>query len=215
MPLENRVDPWGAIFRSTARGTFMGNRGGQLHNAQRQIVRQYATRRWITCLLEFKGRHRTVMSPGHYTELFFLDEAVAFAAGHRPCAECRRDRFKAFQAAWMRSGHSACAADEIDWLLHEHRLASGKRKVTYDAPLNSLPDGCFIQIDSDCHLVWGGALLLWAPEAYVRKRGAAASSTVTVLTPEPIVACLRQGYRPEIHASALAKLGDTGTSTAN
>ena len=88
MPFQNRVDPWGRIFRSSARGTLMGNRGGALHNERREIVRQHKGRRWITCVLEFKGRYRKVMTPGRYTELFFLDEAVAFAAGHRPCAEC-------------------------------------------------------------------------------------------------------------------------------
>ena len=96
MPLQNRVDPWGRFFRTTARGTFMGNRGGALHNEAREVVRPCAGRRWITCALEFKGRSRKVMTPGRYTELFFLDEAVAFAAGHRPCAECRRraERFR-------------------------------------------------------------------------------------------------------------------------
>src|SRR5690349_3702389 len=101
MPLQNRVDPFGYIFRSPARGTFMGNRGGALHNDQREIVRPFKSRQWITCLLEFKGRRRSVMSPRRYTELFFLDEAVAFAAGHRPCAECRRGRFNEFRRVWM------------------------------------------------------------------------------------------------------------------
>src|SRR5271157_3419192 len=118
MPLQNRVEPGGTIFVSSSRGTFMGNRGGALHNGKREIVRQYASRRWITCLLEYKGRRRSVMSQGHYTELFFLDEAVALAAGHRPCAECRRERFNAFKAAWARSGNSpggnSPLADEID-----------------------------------------------------------------------------------------------------
>src|ERR1700686_4131497 len=119
MPLQNRVEPGGAIVRSAARGTFMGNRGGALHNQKREIVRPYASRRWITCLLEFRGRRRSVMSPGRYTELFFLDEAVALAAGHRPCAECRRERFNAFRNAWRHAGDSregkkAPLADEID-----------------------------------------------------------------------------------------------------
>src|ERR1700739_433376 len=100
MPLQNRVNPSGVIFASPARGTLMGHRGGVLHNPQGESVRQYASRRWITCLLEFKGRHRVVMSPGRYTELFFLDEAVALAAGHRPCAECRRARVNDFRRAW-------------------------------------------------------------------------------------------------------------------
>jgi hypothetical protein len=206
MPLPNRVDPWGTIFRTNARGTFMGNRGGQIHNTRREIVRPYASRRWITCLLEFKGRHRTVMSPRHYTELFFLDEAVAFAAGHRPCAECRRDRFKAFQDAWMRSGHPACDADSIDKVLHESRLDARKQKLTFQAALNSLPQGCFVQIESAAYLVWDGALLLWSPEGYLRKRTRPTGSPVTVLSPKPVLGCFRHGYKPEIHASAFAKL---------
>ena len=85
MSLPNRVNPFGELFATPARGTLMGNRGGVIHNAAQQIVRQYRSRQWITCKLEFKGRRRKVMTPGLYTELFFLDEAVALAAGHRPC----------------------------------------------------------------------------------------------------------------------------------
>src|SRR5215472_11062105 len=112
MPLQNRVDPYGNLFRTAARGTFMGNRGGAIHNERREIVRRYASRRWITCVLQFKDRHREVMAPGRYTELFFLDEAVSFAAGHRPCAECRRQRYNEFRQAWG-SGPSL-RADDMD-----------------------------------------------------------------------------------------------------
>ena len=208
MPLQNRVDPCGAIFASPARGTFMGNRGGALHNRKREIVRQYASRRWITCLLEFKGRRRSVMSPGRYTELFFLDEAVALAAGHRPCAECRRARFNAFRDAWIRSGNpregNSVFADEIDRELHRARIDRRKRKLTHEASLKSLPDGCFIQIEGSSYLVWGDTLLLWSPDGYMEKRQWPNNLTVTILTPEPIVRCIRQGYRPEIHKSSLA-----------
>jgi len=110
MPLQNRVDPFGAIFRSPARGAMMGNRGGPLHNDLREIVRPCQGRRWIACVLEFKGRRRSVMSPGRYTELFFLDEAVALAAGHRPCAECRPERFHAYKKAWARRNEADPAA---------------------------------------------------------------------------------------------------------
>lgn len=207
MPLQNRVDPCGNIFACTARGTFMGNRGGALHNEKREIIRQYASRRWITCLLEFKGRRRSVMSPGRYTELFFLDEAVALAAGHRPCAECRRNRFSAFREAWMRSGDARvpgdCLADRIDTELHRTRIDAQKRKITYQASLSSLPDGCFVQIEGSTYLVWDRTLVLWSPEGYVNKLYEPHDLTVTVLTPGPIVRCIREGYRPEIHSSAL------------
>ena len=205
MPLQNRVDPCGMIFASPARGTFMGNRGGALHDRNREIVRQYASRRWITCLLEFKGRHRVVMSPGRYTELFFLDEAVALAAGHRPCAECRRERFNAFKAAWNRSGDPRdVLANEIDIQLHPTRIDHHRGKVTFHAPLNSLPDGCFVQIDGSSYLVYGDALLLWSPAGYVEKRNRPNDLIAQLLTPEPVVRCIRRGYKPEIHKSSLA-----------
>ncbi len=207
MALQNRVDPCGAILAFAARGTFMGNRGGVLHNQDREIVRPYASRRWITCLLEFKGRRRSVMSPNRYTELFFLDEAVALAAGHRPCAECRRDRFNVFKEAWVSSKDSnrgdLSLADQIDKELHAFRIDRKKQKVTYQETLNSLPDGCFVHMDGASHLVWGDSLFQWSPEGYLRKHHRPPDLTVTVLTPEPVVRCIRQGYRPEIPKSAL------------
>jgi hypothetical protein len=169
----------------------MGNRGGVLHNSEREIVRSYKSRRWITCVLEFRGRHRVVMAERRYTELFFLDEAVAFAAGHRPCAECRRERFKAFKAAWG----GAPFADEMDLELH------AARKVRYEATLGSLPDGCFVQMDGRAYLVWNDALLLWTPEGYTVRVRKPNDLTVQVLTPEPSARCFRQGYRPGIHSS--------------
>src|SRR5580658_555835 len=200
MPLQNRVDPFGNIFRTAARGTMLGNRGGALHNSDREIVRNYKSRRWITCVLEFRGRHRIVMSPNRYTELFFLDEAVAFAAGHRPCAECRRPRYNAFRHAWrrMKQQDSYPFADDMELELHPARIDCGK-KVTYEAGLSSLPDGCFVQIEGRAYLVWRDALLLWSPEGYRRRDERPKNSIVTVLTPEPIVGCFRHGYMPEIH----------------
>ena len=175
----------------------MGNRGGVLHNDNREIVRQYAGRRWITCLLEFKGWWRAVMSPNRYTELFFLDEAVALAVGHRPCAECRRDRFNAFKDAWARSkdlnGKNLPLVDQIDRELHASRIDGKKQKVTYQALLDELPDGCFVQIDGSSYLVWGDALFLWSPEGYLARQHRPSEGTVTVLTPEPVVRCLREG----------------------
>ena len=204
MPLENRVDPQGRIFRSPARGTMMGNRGGTLHNEGREIVRQYKHRRWIACVLEFRGRRRVVMSPGRYTELFFLDEAVALAAGHRPCAECRRERYNAFREAWRRANGAAelPRAGEMDVELHRARVDAQGRKVTYEAELDSLPDGCFVQIDQAPVLVWDASLWLWMPEGYAQRESRPSGLRVTVLTPEPIVKCLRNGYRADRHASA-------------
>jgi hypothetical protein len=206
MPLQNRVDPFGTIFRTPARGTFMGNRGGAIHNSDREIVRAFKSRRWITCVLEFRGRHRTVMSQGRYTELFFLDEAVAFAAGHRPCAECRRERFNAFKRAWQShkgaNRNAWVGADEIDAELHRNRIDGLRNKVTFEEALDALPNYCFIQIEGQPYLVLDDALLLWTPERYTTKIGKPHGLTVSVLTPRPIVECFRQGYQPEIHHSA-------------
>lgn len=213
MPLQNRVDPYGTIFRSPARGTMMGNRGGALHNEEREVVRGYKSRRWIACVLEFRGRRRSVMSPGRYTELFFLDEAAAFAAGHRPCAECRRGRFLAFQNAWKRcraDPGQAARADDIDRDLHRHRIDRQGRKITYEAALGSLPNGCFVEMDGAAALAWGDALLLWTPGGYARKIPRRDGLRVTVLTPEPIVECFRQGYEPGTHESRKLLIGKLG-----
>jgi hypothetical protein len=178
----------------------MGNRGGALHDDNREIVRRYKSRRWITCVLEFRGRNRQVMSPRRYTELFFLDEAVAFAAGHRPCAECRRERFNAFKKAWRQEDPPG--ADEMDAELHRARLDARRGKLTYDAPLDSLPNGCFVQLEGQAYLLWDDALLLWTPKGYSRRIAKRIGLTVAVLTPRPIVDCFRQGYQPEIHESS-------------
>jgi hypothetical protein len=213
MPLQNRVDPYGALFRSPARGTMMGNRGGALHNEEREIVRPFLGRRWITCVLEFKDRRRTVMTPRRYTELFFLDEAVSFAAGHRPCAECRRERFNAFKNAWRRRDQTnpkkLLLAPEIDAELHRTRVDDEKRKVTYQAELGSLPNGCFVQIDKAAYLVWDQSLLRWTPERYSSQDRRPDRMKVTVLTPQPVVECFLVGYVPEIHASSGKSWTDT------
>jgi hypothetical protein len=203
MPLQNRVNPFGDLFRTSARGTLMGNRGGVLHNGSREIVRSFKSSRWIACLLEFKRRHRIVMSERLYTELFFLDEAVAFAAGHRPCAECRRQHFNDFRNAWRRRSRPDALpmAGEMDSELHPARIDSRGAKVTYQAPGESLPDGCFVQLEEDAYLVWGTWLLLWTPEGYARRDDRPRNLIVTVLTPQPIVECFRQGYRPQLHSS--------------
>ena len=122
MPLQNRVTPFGTLVAVEGRGLLMGNRG-RLHDAKRRIVRYAQGRRWIACLTSFRGRRRTVMSPGLYTELFFLDEAVALAAGHRPCAECRRDDYVRFRAAWAGAVSEDISAEGMDVRLDADRLA--------------------------------------------------------------------------------------------
>jgi hypothetical protein len=141
------------------------------------------------------------MSEHRYTELFFLDEAVAFAAGHRPCAECRRERFEAFKDAWQRAqGKDAKRpfADEMDLELHPARIDKQRKKVVCQAALSSLPDGCFIQLDGSAYLVWQNALRLWTPQGYTSSESRPRDLIVAVLTPEPIVRCFREGYKPEV-----------------
>src|SRR5262245_55192180 len=147
MPRRNRVTPLGDVVAVPDRGTFMGNRG-VLHDEGGRVRRAWQVRRWLVCVLEFRGRQRRVVTPGRYTELFFLDEATALAAGHRPCAECRRGRFNAFRAAWAAafpdtSGSPLPTADEIDRRLHAERVGEDGSKRCFTARLNELPDGVF------------------------------------------------------------------------
>src|SRR2546427_447059 len=148
MPLQNRIDPWGHLQTVDARGTLLGNRG-ILHDGKREIVAQWRTKAWLTCRLAWKGRERTIMSPGSYTELFFLDEATAFSAGHRPCAECRRERFQEFKSLWIAANSEVSASPDppisaIDRIIHAERTLRGGKKVTYEAELGSLPGGAMV-----------------------------------------------------------------------
>lgn len=201
MPLQNRVQPTGEIVAHPARGLFMGNRGC-LHDDARRLVRERTGQRaWIVCELDFKGRRRVLMAPGRYTELFFLDEAVALAAGHRPCAECRRSAFTAFAEAWGRaSGTGTPRAPEMDAVLARSRVDRKGGRITFAAQLENLPDGAFVMGADGPALVHRGRLLPYAPEGYL---GAVTptTSTVTVLTPAPVIDVLR-AYRPVLHPSA-------------
>ena len=211
MPRQNRVTPFGEIIATPERGTFMGNRG-VLHDAEGRIRRAWQLKRWIVCVLEFRGRKRQVMTPGRYTELFFLDEATALAAGHRPCAECRHARFLAFCNAW-RTAHPAegrssrPTADEIDDRLHAERLAPDRSKRSFVAALDELPDGVFVTVAAwgeQAYLVWGDRLLAWSPGGYGERRRRPKGEEVKVLTPPSTVETIRAGYVPEIHPSAVA-----------
>ena len=205
MPLQNRVTPFGEIVASEARGTLMGNRGC-LHDEHRALSRrQWTTRAWVTCLLSFKGRRRQLMRPGYYTELFFLDEATALAAGHRPCAECRREAFRRFVDGWAtgagRAGARVRAAD-MDRAIQAERIERWRGKITFAAPLADLPDGVMIDRGGAAFLKWDRAVRPWSLAGYGPTTDFAADAAVTVLTPRPIVEAIRAGYRPEVHASA-------------
>ena len=198
MARQNRVTPAGEIVATPERGTFMGNRG-RLHDEHGRVRRAWQVKRWIVCVLQFKGRKRRLMRPGYYTELFFLDEATALAAGHRPCAECRRERFEAFRRAWAAGGELP-TAPQMDERLHAERLAPDGTKRTFTAPLAELPDGSFVARDGRPHLVWNGGLFVWSLAGYGARRELPDGS-VTVLTPPSTVAALRGGYVPAVHAS--------------
>ena len=195
MPLQNRVTPLGDLVATPDRGLVYGNRGC-LHDESGRIRRRYVGRRWIACRLRFRDRHRSqLLQPGRYTELFFLDEATAFAAGHRPCAECRRADYDRFLAIIGEAG-----ADAVDARLHRERLAD----VRHEEPAASLPDGAFVLRDGEPFLVLGDALRRWTTAGYAeetpRPRG-----RVVVVTPPSLVDVLRAGWHgdvPFLHPSA-------------
>lgn len=209
MPRQNRVTPLGEIVALPERGLLMGNRG-ILHDDAQRIVRSWQVRRWIACRTAFRGRHRQVMRPHSYTELFFLDEVTAFAAGHRPCAECRHADYQRFKAAWTVAAGKQASADQMDTVLHADRLVgrgANQRKRCYQEQLAALPEGSFIHLDGSAWLLWQGQLLAWSAAGYHTRRPLPpASGRVDVLTPRSLVAVLRAGYLPLVHPSAEAPM---------
>lgn len=207
MPLQNRVDPHSQLQAVSARGTLMGNRG-RLHNAEQQIVSQWKGRPWITCALYYKERKRELMAPNSYTELFFLDEPTAYAAGHRPCAECRRPAYKLFKEVWAKAFPEQLdlSAPAIDTLLQAARLQEDGSQRTWSAPLADLPDGSIIEHGGECMLLWGGKPWIWSFAGYKPLLQTIHSLKVTVLTPEPVVQLLRNGLAEtlEVHPSIKA-----------
>ena len=201
MPLQNRVTPFGEIVATPARGTIMGNRG-ILHDEHKRLGRKrWAHNNWVNCVLSFHGRRRTVMTPGRYTELFFLDEAVALAAGHRPCGECRRERYRAYMDLWAAhcADLSPATPKEVDRALQRARIdPTTKAQRRYEAALDGLPDGAFVALGDTAFVVQRDHLLPYDPIGYGpaidRPRGA----MVAVLTPEPTVRILGAGYRVAI-----------------
>jgi hypothetical protein len=206
VPRQNRVTPFGELIATPARGTLMGNRGC-LHDPQQRIRRAFVGRRWIACLLQFKGRRREVMAPGRYTELFFLDEATALAAGHRPCAECQPERYRLFREHWATAnrggGSTRPSVDEIDRALHAERLDGRRGKRTYVERLSRLPTGAMVAgDDGGAYLVQDGALAAWTPAGYAATAPRAAGPSVRVLTPRSIVRAIAHGYPVVVHDSA-------------
>ena len=201
MPYQNKVDPWGNIHAVKSRGLFLGNRG-VLHNENQEVIATHRIKGWVTCLLEFKGRKRELMRPNRYTELFFLDEATAFSAGHRPCAECRRKRYNEFKEKWLEAngellnGNKPIAAN-MDKIIHQERI-SNKQKITYTSALSSLPDGTMIEINSKAYLIWESKLLEWSFSGYSQSEIAYnLNLEVIVLTPKSYVKTFSKGFIPE------------------
>ena len=200
MPLQNRVDPFGDLFATPASGTLFGNRGGRIHtDGKRLTTRRWASRQWICCVLKFKNRQRDVWGR-YYTELFFLDEVTAFAAGHRPCFECRRSDAEHFGRLFAASETraTACAMDDV---LHAERL-DGRAKRTHRAAVDTLPDGATIVFDGEPFALRGGRMLRWTQQGYDASKRRLRGIDADVLTPPSIVAVLKRGYAPMWHRSA-------------
>ncbi len=202
MPLQNRVTPFGEIVATPERGLFTGNRG-IIHDPGTKTLlnRRWSNPAWITCVCDFRGRRRDVMATRSWTELFFLDEATSFAAGHRPCFYCRRDDANRFRAAWEQgNGVSGVKATEIDRVLHAERLEGrGKRLHTLDGPISALPDGAMIAAGSESYLIAQGRVLQWSFTGYTTIGDALRD--VQMLTPPSTLRAFRAGYKPVLHRS--------------
>ena len=200
--LQNRVDPRGDLIKTEARGHWTGNRG-VLHDENKTIRRPFRLKAWITCRLEFKGRKRSIMAPNRWTELFFLDESTAFAAGHRPCFECRREDADRFKYFWLRSNpeygfHKKTPISEIDEILHKERIGRDRSKQVFKEDPRRLPDGSFVLVAQQPFLILRQQLYPWSPAGYGRPIPLPATDKVTVLTPRSIVNTFSAGYIPQM-----------------
>ena len=209
MPLQNRVLPSGEIVAIPARGMFVGNRGIIHDPATKTLLRKrWSTDAWLTCVLEFRGRRRKVMERRSWTELFFLDEATAFAAGHRPCFYCRREDAHRFRAAWEKGNRtSEVLAPEIDAVLHRERFASARKLHPLPRASEKLPDGTMVQADGESFLIAGGKPLRWSPSGYRAVKDSITDAKL--LTPPSTVRAFMAGYRPVMHGSVV--LGQTSS----
>ena len=198
----NRVAPDGSLHAVASRGLVWGNRGPLLGRSG-EPVRHSRGQGWVCCVLDFRDRHRDQWHPGRLTELYFLDEATALAAGHRPCAECRRADHQRFRAAWAAVFPQDSSAADVDRRLHAARLVAPGEHRTHEAPLRGLPDGTFVEHDDRFWLVHGAQVLAWSFGGYTDARPRTSlPAEVRVRTPEPTVAVLRAGFEPAYHPSA-------------
>ena len=186
-----------------SRGTLTGNRG-ILHGQTRELgTARWTHKAWICCTLDWQGRKRAVMTGRNWTELFFLDEAVAFAAGHRPCGYCRRAAYSRFVDAWESATGQRPKAPDMDRVLHSARVRRDRSQVTFEHDISTLPDGTMIQIGAQPYLVMSNGIYPYTPNGYQAKLTRPTTGSVTVLTPAPSVAVLAAGYAPVIHESAV------------
>jgi hypothetical protein len=203
MPLQNRVTPTGDIIATAHRGLFTGNRGIIHDPATKTLLKKrWSSPAWITCVCEFRGWRRKVMGGRSWTELFFLDEATAFAAGHRPCFFCRREDANRFRAAWEKgNGVSGIRAREMDAVLHRERLERGKKRLhPLPMPVTELPDGAMVQAGDVSFLIVQGRVLRWSMASYSETK--TAIENAMLLTPPSTLRALDAGYRPVLHPSA-------------
>jgi hypothetical protein len=203
MPLQNRVTPLGDIIATSERGLFVGNRGIIHDPATKTLLKKrWSCPAWLTCVLEFRGRRRKVMERRSWTELFFLDEATAFAAGHRPCFYCRRDDASRFRAAWEKGNRTGeLLAPAMDAVLHRERLEGGRKRL-HPLPMSieRLPDGVMVQAGEDSFLIAQGRALLWSPAGYTKTQRTLRD--VRLLTPPSTLRAFAAGYQAVLHPSA-------------
>jgi hypothetical protein len=204
--LQNRVDPFGNILKTAARGHWMGNRG-VLHDADRNLLRNFKLKNWITCHLEFRGRKRAVMAPNRYTELFFLDEATSYAAGHRPCFECRRQEYEKFKSSWLQGNpeygfNEKTSIQKIDDILHRERLGKDGAKPTFEESPDRIPNGCFVLFEEKAWMLYDGTLFMWTAEGYKEKKTLPLAKKLHVITLKSIVRAFRAGLERQVDASA-------------
>ena len=200
--LQNRVNPLGEMIRTTARGAWLGNRG-VIHNEFQEIIRPYKIKAWITCVLQFRERHRDIMQRDRWTELFFLDEATSFSAGHRPCFQCRYKDHQRFKNYWLKGNpeygfNINTPVSAIDKIIHSERIASDRSKITYVDNIANLPDGSFILHKEQPYLIREGLMYLWSPGGYSDGLPVAEKIEVIVLTPRSMVRMFTAGYIPEM-----------------